>query len=680
MPMQPLAGLRDRRTQTSITFGWELPWDSGSPLNLLQLRWVIQDVDDGIVSRDKLQEGGNIDFTPDPETGTLPTEFKVEGLIPGQFVLATARAYNISGGARQWSTLSGPGSGMHEHFWDWDTSSLAIPPDTPTAPCILPESLVSIDFRSRGAFRFAFGRKNGRNLTRVHFQLFDEKGGVEQDWDLDVSQVEGLAGAPNYGELGSSFQNLLPGEQYNIRVCIHSGAGPSDWSPACPLFRMPPDIPEECMPMLSELASPSYIEVKWKPPHCNGAPILKYEVKTALSENAPEADWSCIPAENLENGSKDYGFDGRRVTERDAGSKVYRTDYDGMVLDPNVKYYFKVRACNVVGWGAWSTPTGFLTKPVKPGKLPDLRFVSRSKSHVSVEWAEPQCHGKPVLRYDLFAAPHQAYVKWVQMTVMLLETTPSMNDGVDHTETLGDSVLNEETGKHQFDQLICDHGMYIPLSSDHLQYTLTGLLPGGSYFFMARAVNDIGKGQFSSVTEAFYTLPDELGSVEPLVVQSVTETDAQVSFRLPFNQGTKIEDVSLSLVRTDGPLSKNELDPDTGEILPHLAGQKHILRPEDLQSIAPKPLTTKVAGLSYTLRKNHRDEGLEGPTEHEPNFIVCTGRTYFLMFEKLRPGTSYEATWRCRADSSWSTQAESISFTTNASIPDDPVPMVVFGL
>jgi hypothetical protein len=299
---------------------------------------------------------------------------------------------------------------------------------------------------------------------------------------------------------------------------------------------------------------------------------------------------------------------------------------------------------------------------------------------VCVKWEEPECHGKAVATYDFFAASNVAYVRWLQLSTALLETTVGFSSaGVDHLKPLGNAVLNEETGKHDFDQLICDHAMYIPLRADRLSYTLTGLLPGSSYFFVVRGVNEIGTGPFSNVSPGFFTLPDTLGSIEPMMLQSVTEADAIVRFRLPFNQGCKIEEVSVTVARCSGPLSADEVD-DTGECHRHLAGQELLFRPEELESSVPKLLTQKVAGLTHALRQNLQDEGIDGPTEHQPTFTACTGKTYSLCLSKLRPGTTYEASWSCRAGSSWSSRADSLTFTTMADIPDDPVAMVVFGL
>jgi len=681
MPMEPIQGVREKRTPSSITFRWKLPWDSGEPLNLLRLRWFTQEVDDAVIDRGKLRDGSEIEFTPDPQTGMLPTEFVVEGLLPGQIVLGSARAYNLSGGARQWSNLCGPGAGMPEQFWDWDTCSVSVPPETPTAPLILEHMLVSKDALSSGAFTFSFGRLHGRRLTRVNFQIFDAESEIVNDFNLEASQVENASEARDNSELGFPFKDLKPGEQYNMRVCIHTGAGASEWSATCPLVRMPPDRPEQCDPILSELASPVYIEIKWQPPHPNGAPILKYEVKMASAEYAPEDDWRLVPPEALAEFTFNYGFDGRRVTERDAGGKVYRTDRDGTTLGPNIRYWFKVRACNSVNWGAWSIPSGFLTKPVKPGKTLDLQFVSSSIREVCIKWEEPECHGKSVAKYDLFVGPNVAYIRWLHLSSALLETTVGFSDaGVDHLKPLGNAILNEETGKDDFDQLMCDHAMYIPLSAERKSYTLTDLLPGSSYFFVVRGVNEIGTGQFSNVTPGFFTLPDKLGAIEPLLLQSVTEAEAIVSFRLPFNQGCKIEEMAVTMTRCSGPLSLEEVDADTGECHRHLAGQELLFRPEELESTVPKLLVQKVAGLTHALRQNHQDEGIDGPTEHQPTFTVCTGKTYSLCLSKLRPGTTYEASWSCRAGSSWSSQAEHLTFTTKADIPDDPVAMVVFGL
>merc|ERR1719247_2564014 len=97
--------------------------------------------------------------------------------------------------------------------------------------------------------------------------------------------------------------------------------------------------------------------------------------------------------------------------------------------------------------------------------------------------------------------------------------------------------MDREHGKECFDQLLCPYTMYIPISGNRTFYDLGGLLPGSNYYFTVRAVNEIGKGDFSAVTGAVMTKPQKLGATEPIQLESVSEFDVRVSFRLPFNQG-----------------------------------------------------------------------------------------------------------------------------------------------
>merc|ERR1719379_2850578 len=236
--------------------------------------------------------------------------------------------------------------------------------------------------------------------------------------------------------------------------------------------------------MMSELASPSYIEVKWTPPYSNGAEILMYEVKMSTDEHLPDAKWTLINPDVLKAGTRNYGYDGRRVTEREKDTKLFRTDEDGSVLEPNIRYFFKVRAANSVGWGAWSSATGFLTRPVKPAKCDDIRHVESGSNHVRIEWDEPQCHGKPVLRYDLFASPISPNIRWLHMSTMLLGLTIDTDRLAGPNVELPEQVeMDREHGKECFDQLLCPYTMYIPISGNRTFYDLGGLLPGSNYYF-----------------------------------------------------------------------------------------------------------------------------------------------------------------------------------------------------
>jgi hypothetical protein len=321
---------------------------------------------------------------------------------------------------------------------------------------------------------------------------------------------------------------------------------------------------------------------------------------------------------------------------------------------------------------------------VRPGKTDDIRFVSSDKNSVSIEWDTPICHGKEVLRFDMFASIKKTNLNWLWLTTSLLSTTVDGDKvlATDQSAPLGDAEFGEEVGKKDFDQLICDDGMYVALLPEFNSYTIKGLLPAQDCHFMIRAVNCVGKGEFSHITPAFKTDCDALGAIEPLRMVSKTETDATVSFWFPHNFGCKIEEVSLTLRRLGGPLSVEEVDDNTGECHPHLSGQKHSYKPSEFKASVPKPWQGKATfgGGTPALRKAIMDEDVVPFTEHMPTFTACTGKVYYWSFDTLRPGTSYEATWSCRSSLGWSLPAEPITFSTEASVPDDPVPLVVHGL
>jgi hypothetical protein len=272
----------------------------------------------------------------------------------------------------------------------------------------------------------------------------------------------------------------------------------------------------------------------------------------------------------------------------------------------------------------------------------------------------------------------------MQMTTLLVTTTVDSDKvmGVNHTDLPEGVELEQEYGKDQFDHFICDHSMYVCLGGARRSYDLTGLIPGQTCYFMVRAVNCVGKSEFSNISGGFTTKPDKLGAIEPLRMKSRTETSAIVSFRLPFNYGCKVEEVALTLGRRDGPLSIEEIDIDTGNCHPHLAGQSHLLNPSDLEVTMPDRYVNKVpfSGATPLLLQAYKDEDVEPFTSHEPTFTACTGKLYHMQLNNLRPGTSYEATWSCRSSMGWTSQSDPISFATDASIPDDPVPLLVHGL
>ncbi|CAE7030886.1 clpC, partial [Symbiodinium sp. CCMP2456] len=179
---------------------------------------------------------------------------------------------------------------------------------------------------SFGKFQFEIGaRTNGRHILRFDFLVLDEKSEVVQEFSTDVPMEESTRLRKEKDKtVQGNFDGLLPGELYSMKARVINAVGPSQWSPDGALVRMPADVPNEPAPLSSELTSLEFIEVKWKPPHDNGAEIEKYELRLALRPDAIEEEWILIDPDDLMSNTKVQGSDLKRLTHKDQGSYAFR--------------------------------------------------------------------------------------------------------------------------------------------------------------------------------------------------------------------------------------------------------------------------------------------------------------------------------------------------------------------
>lgn len=541
---------------------------------------------------------------------------------------------------------------------------------------------------SFGKFQFEIGaRTNGRHILRFDFLVLDEKSEVVQEFSTDVPMEESTRLRKEKDKtVQGSFEGLLPGELYSMKARVINAVGPSQWSPDGALVRMPADVPNEPAPLSSELTSLEFIEVKWKPPIENGAEIEKYELRLALRPDAIEEEWILIDPEDLKSNTKVQGSDLKRLTHKDQGSYAFRVHG----LRDGTTYFFTHRACNRVGCSAWSEVTKFSTKNSKPAQLTDLWEESDSTTsrEVTIAWNPPETNGVELMRYDVVGGPNERVIRWCQFTSLLMDATVDV-DKLYGYAIKDDAEEDVPLGNDNFAELYCEESMYTPVVVPKTRLTLSNLLPGQDYYFIARAVAISGKGEFSKVLGPCRTAPEAPQVAECMQLQSLDHSSCSACFRLPFDFGAPIDGIHASLKRVAGPLSLDELD-EHGEAQAHVAGQEIRASPSDLSCTEPPEepegeIKIVHAGVTAALRRAFQAEGLPQALpakrlETTSTVESCTGRAYQVRFDDLRPGTKYEISWACHNAVGQSPFSSPLQVETTSAQPDQPPPIAVASL
>lgn len=683
--MLPIESDPEWRSLDTIKLRWRLPHASGDRIRQIELKHLVQDVEDGRISYEAVARHGKVViFEEDPTAGGIAQELVMSNLLPGQIVTAVARAYNSIGSARQFSEPPGPGSGDEACLWSWDTCTFCAPPDTPSSPVIDESSLRSEHNVSQGAYHFEVGkRNNGRQLTSFEVELFSDAMEVLQTFSLPVSAEESEAYRLGLQRTKRApFCDLAPGKKYRFRVRTMSYAGASNWSDPGPWATMPPDVPNEPDALLSELTSLEFIEMKWNPPHDNGAPIRRYEIRYALSEYAPEHEWITIPEATLEEGTRRVNTEPGKQLAREKDFLVFRLKG----LKDGTTYFFTHRAWNAVGHSKWSEVSRFMTKTSKPCRLIELWCKSATSREVTVAWTPPESNGVPLTRHDLVGGPNIPTLRWCQIACALLDAT------VDAEKLFGYKVpdnaqAGEAAGTESFGELYVEECMYAPILMPVTEFTIEGLLPGQDYFFIARGVANTGKGEFSAIMGPFTTKPEEPKAVEECKVYCADDVSCSVYMRLPYNMGSRISEITVVLTRLEGPLAVHEYHPETGKVQDRIASQQITVNPADaiaFNSLGDEPMGTRQKGMTAATRQCFEGEGLQKDDAwaagRTATLEFCTGQVYMVSFGNLRPGSKYEVSWSCRNNVGRSPFSIPIHVRTLPAVPDRPPDIMVSGL
>lgn len=644
--MEPLEPVVEERTQDSITLQWQLPDARGTKIKAFELRYINVALEHGThleASAEQLESvlGGQMVLIEPAGVGEeLPTRHRLEALQPHSVVVAVARALNAAG-AGEWSD---PPCRDMETEGSLDVDCVAAPaePSPPQAPHFDLDSLTS----SSGTMSFALTSSNGALYTGLSFRLFagppgsdvlelEEPLGQEgqeplREWQEEMSREELLQVLQGQLQLTRAIDGLEPGTVYAMQVRAENPVGWSPWSSIGPNGRTKPERPRSGV-LLVDHSSPVSVWVKWKPPHHNGAAIKGYCVRwNDKSETLPLEEWKVIPEEELAT---------RLVrSEVTVGALVLKMEN----LYPAHSYHFQFCVRNAVGTSEWSEVGTFFTRPSPPARPNEPTCSSVQSREATISWQRPDDYGSPITRYEVVCARSRQLMGWCRLVCEKLWWMPSLEVvfglfGMVDGET--DEQGPWEQGRESLVAFHAEEAFACEVDKEQTSCRLAELLPGKEYYAMVRAISAKGNGKWSRAC-ALLTEPARPGTPQPVRAESMTCGDCAISFSMPHANGNSISEAIFAIVRVDGPLADEDVDPSTGSPHAHHARRELTLNPyvEPFES------------------------------EHGEERYTCT-------LVGLLPGTDYEVTWACRNECGLGDYSNGTRFTTKAALPDMPESM-----
>jgi len=679
MKMDPLVGVRDARALDSVTFRWTLPYSNGSPINRIEIRYFAKQigVKETLPTYADLRNGQTCTMLLDESVGTMPTECSLYSFDPANIVFASARAYNDKGAAREWSDLPGPGEGSLEDPLTWDSATLPCPPGQPEPPKLTESMMWSESGKTYGSFEFdtkAVGQTFLRYLL-VQFELFDSQGNTMAEFERKLSDddVDTLFDGRSLTE---ELPHVLePGHYIALRMRTNTAAGWSEWSWNCELVRTPADRPFNPAPLASEFTSVHWVELKWFAPHANGAEIQSYDVLYKLAAKGDDA-WKHVDAAHLAENTHDYGHDGRRTHPRNAAAMVYRVEE----LQEGCDYTFKIRAQNSVGWSGWSEESVFRTKAVKPSRVDSRTFeiTACESRRIAFSWTSPPNNGDEIIRFEVVGSCNVRAAKWARLTQLMLSTTVDLNR-LDGFPLPCELELGESIGMQDLAAFKCEESFFSSVAAPKCSFDVMELLPGQDYIFCVRAVNNMGRSDFSDFLGPITTLSEKPAPVAPVRLVEADEGSCRFAFQFPYNMGSDISEAEATLVWTAGPLAAHEMDPETGEALPHLMGQTFALDVNaaiiSLWVDHPHPTSVRVHDVTAALTRTYVCQGAAAHFNRPdwvPTRATPTGVERQASVGNLVAGTCYRIRWRCANEHGWTDWSVPTEIMTEAMRPDTP--------
>jgi predicted phage tail protein len=240
----------------------------------------------------------------------------------------------------------------------------------------------------------------GNGTVTVTWKAPASNGGAPIDhYRIQIFANGSLIAAPTTTKLSYTANGLTNGINHLFRIDAHNAAG---ISPASDVWATPFTVPSAPLSLTAINMGGGVVQLKWNlPSNTGGASIDNYAVSQATSSTGP---WS--PAGQT-------------------GCNCGYTGFSAGNLTNGTKYYFRVRAHNAAGWGAFTTPVSIV-----PFSWPSAPTCSAfqdggaGSTILRMNWSPPQNDGGAPIQsyrfevweggiklhsYDIFAnLPHTA--------------------------------------------------------------------------------------------------------------------------------------------------------------------------------------------------------------------------------------------------------------------------------
>ena len=233
-------------------------------------------------------------------------------------------------------------------------------------------------------------RADGNNAIDVSWASPEDAGnspvtGYRVEWTADPEA--GRWSGANTTELTYKHRNLQTAATWHYRVAARNRGGLGVWSDPV-MGTTAPTAPDAPGNFRATTLSDYEIELTWNEPKDNGEPITGYQLERSRDGSADS--WS------------------QRATP---GADA--TTYTDSSLDANTRYYYRVRAVNSVGAGAWSRSVSSMTQ-LTPPDAPSLTSVEADGPNaIIVTWEEPWYLGDlPITQYQVQWAKDQYSEIW----------------------------------------------------------------------------------------------------------------------------------------------------------------------------------------------------------------------------------------------------------------------------
>ena len=233
-------------------------------------------------------------------------------------------------------------------------------------------------------------RADGNNAIDVSWASPEDAGnspvtGYRVEWTADPEA--GRWSGANTTELTYKHRNLQTAATWHYRVAARNRGGLGVWSDPV-MGTTAPNVPDAPGNFRATTLSDYEIELTWNEPKDNGEPITGYQLERSRDGSADS--WS------------------QRATP---GADA--TTHTDSTLDANTRYYYRIRAVNSVGGGAWSRSVSAMTQ-LTPPDAPSLTSVEADGPNaIIVSWEEPWYLGDlPVTQYQVQWAKDQYSEIW----------------------------------------------------------------------------------------------------------------------------------------------------------------------------------------------------------------------------------------------------------------------------